>query len=51
MTLDTSLSKAIDLVNKATTEDHNQNFEEAVKLYSHAMDYFILAIKCMFIFF
>ncbi|KAJ3122716.1 Vacuolar protein sorting-associated protein 4, partial [Nowakowskiella sp. JEL0407] len=40
------LSKAIDIVKKATEEDANENFEEAYKLYSHALDYFVTAMKC-----
>lgn len=38
--------KAIDLVTKATEEDRNRNFEEALRLYEHGVEYFLHAIKC-----
>lgn len=38
--------KAIDLVTKATEEDKNKNYEEALRLYQHAVEYFLHAIKC-----
>ncbi len=31
----------------AIEEDKKQNYEEAYKLYSNALDYFMLALKCM----
>lgn len=40
------LQKAIDLVTKATEEDKNKNYEEALKLYEHSVEYFLHAIKC-----
>ena len=40
------LQKAIDLVTKATEEDKNKNFEEALKLYEHGVEYFLHSIKC-----
>ncbi|XP_065186283.1 vacuolar protein sorting-associated protein 4-like [Sycon ciliatum] len=40
-----TLQKAIDLVTKATAEDKNGNFEEALQLYEHAVQYFLHAMK------
>jgi len=40
-----TLSKAIELVTKATEEDKNKNYEEALRLYEHAVEYFLHAIK------
>lgn len=40
-----SLQKAIDLVTKATEEDKNGNYAEALRLYQHGVDYFLHAIK------
>ncbi|KFD55120.1 hypothetical protein M513_04038 [Trichuris suis] len=40
-----ALSKAIDLVTKATEEDKKKNYEEALRLYEHAVEYFLHAIK------
>jgi len=40
------LQKAIDLVTKATAEDKNKNYEEALRLYEHAVEYFLHAMKC-----
>eukprot|EP00095_Tigriopus_kingsejongensis_P005196 maker-scaffold321_size207582-snap-gene-1.35 protein:Tk05196 transcript:maker-scaffold321_size207582-snap-gene-1.35-mRNA-1 annotation:"vacuolar protein sorting-associated protein 4a" len=40
-----ALQKAIDLVTKATEEDKAKNFSEALKLYEHAVEYFLHAIK------
>ncbi|CAJ0585210.1 unnamed protein product, partial [Mesorhabditis spiculigera] len=40
-----TIQKAIDLITKATEEDRNKNFEEAVKHYDQAIQYFIHAIK------
>lgn len=42
----TTLQKAIDLVTKATEEDKNKNYEEALRLYEHGVQYFLHAIKC-----
>uniref|UniRef100_A0A5S6Q834 MIT domain-containing protein n=1 Tax=Trichuris muris TaxID=70415 RepID=A0A5S6Q834_TRIMR len=41
----TALSKAIDLVTKATEADKKKNYEEALHLYEHAVEYFLHAIK------
>ncbi|XP_030760760.1 vacuolar protein sorting-associated protein 4B [Sitophilus oryzae] len=41
----TTLQKAIDLVTKATEEDRNQNYAEALRLYEHGVEYFLHAIK------
>lgn len=43
-----TLQKAIDLVTKATEEDRNKNYEEALRLYEHGVEYFLHAIKCKF---
>lgn len=40
------LQKAIDMVTKATEEDRNKNYEEALRLYEHSVEYFLHAIKC-----
>ena len=42
----TTLQKAIDLVTRATEEDKNKNYEEALRLYEHGVEYFLHAIKC-----
>ncbi|XP_011501407.1 PREDICTED: vacuolar protein sorting-associated protein 4B [Ceratosolen solmsi marchali] len=39
------LQKAIDMVTKATEEDRNKNYEEALRLYEHSVEYFLHAIK------
>ncbi|XP_053950867.1 vacuolar protein sorting-associated protein 4 [Anastrepha ludens] len=41
----TTLQKAIDLVTKATEEDRNKNYAEALRLYEHGVEYFLHAIK------
>nr|CAD7405526.1 unnamed protein product [Timema poppensis] len=41
----TMLRKAIDLVTRATEEDKNKNYEEALRLYEHGVEYFLHAIK------
>lgn len=46
MATGTTLQKAIELVTKATEEDRNKNYEEALKLYEHGVEYFLHAIKC-----
>lgn len=38
--------KAIDLVTKATEEDKKKNYEEALRLYEHAVEYFLHSLKC-----
>ncbi|XP_050398851.1 vacuolar protein sorting-associated protein 4 isoform X1 [Patella vulgata] len=40
-----ALVKAIDLVTKATEEDKNKNYAEALRLYEHSVEYFLHAIK------
>jgi hypothetical protein len=40
------LQKAIDLVTKATEADQAKNYEEALRLYEHGVEYFLHAIKC-----
>lgn len=42
----TTLQKAIDIVTKATEEDRKKNYEEALRLYEHGVEYFLHAIKC-----
>lgn len=44
-----TLQKAIDLVTKATEEDKNKNYSEALRLYEHGVEYFLHAIKCKYI--
>lgn len=46
MATGSTLQKAIDLVTKATEEDRDKNYEEALRLYEHAVEYFLHAIKC-----
>ncbi|XP_013109934.1 vacuolar protein sorting-associated protein 4 [Stomoxys calcitrans] len=41
----TTLQKAIDLVTRATEEDRNKNYAEALRLYEHGVEYFLHAIK------
>ncbi|XP_014785875.1 vacuolar protein sorting-associated protein 4 isoform X1 [Octopus bimaculoides] len=45
MTSGGTLQKAIELVTKATEEDKNKNYEEALRLYEHSVEYFLHAIK------
>jgi vacuolar protein-sorting-associated protein 4 len=33
-------------VNRATEEDKNKNYEEALRQYQHGVEYFLYAIKC-----
>lgn len=40
-----TLQKAIDHVTKATAEDKAGNYQEALRLYQHGVDYFLHAIK------
>lgn len=40
-----TLQKAIDLVTKATEEDKNKNYGEALRLYESAVEYFLHAMK------
>ncbi|KAK4872831.1 hypothetical protein RN001_014860 [Aquatica leii] len=40
-----TIQKAIELVTKATEEDRNKNYEEALRLYEHGVEYFLHAIK------
>lgn len=48
MAAGTTLQKAIDIVTKATEEDRNKNYEEALRLYEHGVEYFLHAVKCKF---
>jgi len=41
----TALQKAIDLVTKATEADKEKNYAEALRLYEHAVEYFLHSIK------
>lgn len=45
MSNNTALQKAIDLVTKATEEDKNKNYAEALRLYEHSVEYFLHAIR------
>lgn len=47
MAAGSTLQKAIDLVTRATEEDKNKNYAEALRLYEHGVEYFLHAIKCM----
>lgn len=49
MAAGSTLQKAIDIVTKATEEDRNKNYEEALRLYEHGVEYFLHAIKCKLI--
>ncbi|ETN60572.1 skd/vacuolar sorting [Anopheles darlingi] len=40
-----SLQRAIEIVTKATEEDTNRNYKEALRLYEHGVEYFLHAIK------
>lgn len=40
------LQKAIGLVGQATEEDNKKNYEEAFRLYSLSLEYFMTALKC-----
>lgn len=40
-----SLQKAIEIVSRATEEDKNKNYEEALRQYQHGVQYFLHAIK------
>lgn len=46
MTTGPTLQKAIEIVTKATEEDANKNYEEALRLYQHGVEYFLHAVKC-----
>jgi vacuolar protein-sorting-associated protein 4 len=35
-------------VSRATEEDKNKNYEEALRQYQHGVEYFLHAIKCNF---
>lgn len=41
-----NFQKGIDLVTKATEEDRAKNYNEALRLYEHGVEYFLHAIKC-----
>uniref|UniRef100_A0A915LQ78 vesicle-fusing ATPase n=1 Tax=Meloidogyne javanica TaxID=6303 RepID=A0A915LQ78_MELJA len=45
MTASTALQKAIELVTRATDEDKNKNYEEALRLYTGSCEYFMHALK------
>lgn len=38
--------KAIDLASKAAEEDKAKNYEEALRCYQHAVQYFLHVVKC-----
>lgn len=40
------IQKGIELITKATEEDKKKNYEEALRLYEHGVDYFLHALKC-----
>ena len=39
------IQNAIDIVTKATEEDKNKNYEEALKLYDKSVEYFEYAME------
>uniref|UniRef100_A0A671P446 Uncharacterized protein n=1 Tax=Sinocyclocheilus anshuiensis TaxID=1608454 RepID=A0A671P446_9TELE len=41
-----NLQKAIDLASRASEEDKAKNYEEALRLYQHAIQYFLHVVKC-----
>jgi hypothetical protein len=43
------LQKAIDLAGKAAQEDKDKNYEEALRLYQHAVQYFLHVVKCKYV--
>jgi vacuolar protein-sorting-associated protein 4 len=43
------LNKAIEHVKKAAEEDKAQNYKEAFRLYNLSLEYFLTALKCMYI--
>ncbi|XP_037278181.2 vacuolar protein sorting-associated protein 4 [Rhipicephalus microplus] len=45
MSNNTALQTAIDLVTRATEEDKNKNYAEALRLYGHAVENFLHAIR------
>lgn len=45
MSTSSALQKAIEIVNRATEEDKNKNYEEALRQYQHGVEYFLYAIK------
>ncbi|KAH7950942.1 vacuolar protein sorting-associated protein 4 [Rhipicephalus sanguineus] len=45
MSNNTALERATDLVTRATKEDENKNYAEALRLYEHAVEYFLHAIR------
>lgn len=45
MATGSTLQKAIDLVTKATDHDKNKEYDEALRCYEHAVEYFLHSIK------
>ncbi|XP_069354881.1 vacuolar protein sorting-associated protein 4-like [Maniola hyperantus] len=45
MASSSAVQKGIDLVTKATEEDKNKNYEEALRLYEQGVEYFLDAVK------
>jgi vacuolar protein-sorting-associated protein 4 len=43
------LPKAIALVQQATEKDNAKEYEEALRLYQISLEYFMTALKCLFI--
>lgn len=41
-----SIQKAINLASKASEEDKAKNYEEALRLYQQAIQYFLHVVKC-----
>ena len=42
------LQRAIALVQQATTEDRNKDYENALEHYQIALQYFMTALQCMY---
>jgi len=38
--------RAVEIVQKAIDDDKKQNYQEAYRQYQHALDYFMLALRC-----
>lgn len=43
------VKRAVAIVQKAVEEDSKKNYAEAYRQYQNALDYFMLALKCLFV--
>ena len=48
MASETNLAKGINIITKATEADEAKNYEEALRYYTHGVEYFRQALKCRF---